>query len=328
MASRAPEPQAGTHQDAWHQQVMSPRMGFHPKGSAAEPSYGSVAGGSLEAGRQAGRALLPNGVDPVRQGQVAGSADPAPVRGREDAPIAQRRDLGAQDAALADGPSAGTGDGAGSRGATGPGATYDGTCTHTQQTSEAAPAIPPAAEPQPQTAEPSRLQLQQAAQQLAEQRSAVLQAVQERAHRAVDEQASNPFAPTQPPPSILEEHRAASWSWTRVSEVLHRGVVGPVLERMGGARFVASPSNYEHAEPAAWGTPNSATPAQSPLISPEVRSAMRVWSRRPSLLNPAPLTQDGSSSDGFPQEVVVEEVRRQVQAALQGQTQQMNALEG
>ena len=148
-------------------------MGFHPEGSAAEPNYRSVAGGSLEAGRQAGRALLPNGVDPVRQGQVAGSADPAPVRGREDAPIAQRRDLGAQDAVLADGPSVGTGDGAGSRGATGPGATHDGACTHTQQTSEAAPATPPAAEPQPQTAESSRLQLQQAAQQLAEQRRAL-----------------------------------------------------------------------------------------------------------------------------------------------------------
>ena len=61
MASRASEPQAGTHQDARHQQVMSQRMGFHPEGSAAEPSYGSVAGGPLEAGRQAGRALLPMG---------------------------------------------------------------------------------------------------------------------------------------------------------------------------------------------------------------------------------------------------------------------------
>ena len=248
MASEQP---AGRQSDAQHQQVMSPMMGLYPEGSAAEPSYGSVAAGLLEAGHQAGRVLLPNGADPVRQGQAGGSADPAPVRGWEDAPIVQWHGLGAQDAVFADGPSARTGDGAGSRGATGPGATHDGTCTHTLQTSEAAPATPPAVAAQQQTAEPSQTQLQQAAQQLAEQRGAVLRAVQERAHRAVDEQPPNLFAPDQPPPPIPKKHRATfnrgSWPRTRVSEVLHCGVVG-----MGGARFVASSADYRHAESAAW----------------------------------------------------------------------------
>ena len=68
-----------------------------------------------------------------------------------------------------------------------------------------------------------------------------------------------------------------------------------------------------------WQSPMASPPPPTPLISPEIRRAMHTWANRPFLLNPRPAAPpaNDSSSASLPQELIVDEVKRQVQLALQ-----------
>ena len=171
--------------------------------------------------------------------------------------------------------------------------------------------------------------LQQAVHQLSQQRTAVIQAVQSRAQRALQgarsehEQAAegsvfgtpgslvgSPM--TEQPAS--EDRSAGAWSVTRISEVLHRRFVAPVLEHVGGSDRAPSSSP-------AWHTPTHGV-RDPPLMEPETRRAMAAWTSQPTALTtpipapPPPLPRDDSSTGSMNQEVVLEEVRRQVQLAM------------
>ena len=113
------------------------------------------------------------------------------------------------------------------------------------------------------------------------------------------------------------QQRVPTW-WTRVSEVLQRRVVSPVMEQVQAAGVPrlgtpeASPTSVWHSQPT---TPTEAAP---PLMSPDLRQAMTSWTTRPSLLTPKPRRAVGeeSSSGSINQEAVAEEVKRQVRLAL------------
>ena len=180
--------------------------------------------------------------------------------------------------------------------------------------------------------------LQHAVQQLSQQRTAVIQAVQTRAQRALhgprveegvsaraegsvfasaESLAGSPQAVQHPE----EDRGAGSWSVARISQILHRRLVAPMLEHVGGGdRLPPSP---------VWQSPSSAT-VQEPLMSPETRQAMASWTARPTALTtpPALTTQqrDDSSDKSMSQEVIMEEVRRQVQMAMQGRDSELQAL--
>ena len=177
--------------------------------------------------------------------------------------------------------------------------------------------------------------LQSAVQQLSQQRDSVVQAVQARAQRAIhgaprgdtpsSDDGTNPFAPTTSPPPLSpgmvqssDSDGQGSWSVMRISEVLHRRFVAPMMGQSSSANVV------EHGTVAAmttpWQSPPTTTPAQTPLMSPEVRQAMSSWTAQPSLIT-RPVGQgqgqrDDSSSASLPQELILEEVRRQVQQAM------------
>ena len=139
------------------------------------------------------------------------------------------------------------------------------------------------------------------------------------------EDRGNPFAPTSDPPPLSSEisrsagtDRQGAWSVTRFSEVFHRRIVAPM---MGQTVATTSAAGEEHVATttSTWQSPTTTTPAQTPLMSPEVRQAMASWTSQPSLLaRPAAPVQghrDDSSSASLSQEQILEEVRRQVQCA-------------
>ena len=131
------------------------------------------------------------------------------------------------------------------------------------------------------------------------------------------EHGQRPELPDLPGSPERQGQRAPTW-WTRVSEVLQRRVVSPVLEQVQSAGVPrlstaeASPTSVWHSQPA---TP---TEHAQPLMSHDLRQAMTSWTSRPSLLTPRPRRTAGeeSSSGSINQEAVAEEVKRQVQLAL------------
>ena len=117
-----------------------------------------------------------------------------------------------------------------------------------------------------------------------------------------------------------DEHpSAARPAWfARVSEVIQRRVVTPVMEQVNSAgrgsrqlQAEASPQSVWHSQPAI------PTTHGRPLMPQDVRQAMSAWTSRPSLLTPRPRQQaEESSNASLSQEVIMEEVRKQVKAAL------------
>ena len=311
------------------QQVMSPMMGAIPEGSEAEPNYGATdVGVCVPMSRGQSQPALPNGVVPLGVGQCA-DPESASVRGSQEPLIAQGARASSGSFATLALDEAGT-----SRALV-----FTGLGARDARPTEALTA---AAEPQqgqhhmshtatvaqPQQA-PETTQLPepvlQAVRQLAEQQQAVAEAVQGRAH------AGQRQVPQEPPPPLPDglrrEGSSGAWgTWTRVSEVLHRRVVSPVMEQVGVSRTVAS----SPAQSQPWQTPTASPSPQTPLMSPEIRRAMQSWASRPSLLNPRPppAHRDDSSSGSLPQEVIVEEVRRQVQLALHERDKELEALKG
>ena len=116
--------------------------------------------------------------------------------------------------------------------------------------------------------------------------------------------------------------------FTRMSEVIQRRVVAPVMEQVqtaGRGRTLqspgASPQSVWHSQPSQPTTPTA------PLMPQEVRQAMSSWTARPSLLTPRPRRQAEESSNGsISQEVVMEEVRKQAKAALDERESEMKRL--
>ena len=183
--------------------------------------------------------------------------------------------------------------------------------------------------------------LQHAVQQLSQQRTAVIQAVQNRAQRALhgpraeeplgQRVESSVFASDESltgSPQVgrpgAEERPGGSWSVTRISEVLHRRIVAPVLEHVGGGdrQQVPASSPTFHSP--------TGTVAQDSLMTPETRRAMANWTARPTAITspvaPAAPMRDDSSDRSMNQEVIMEEVRRQVQMAMQGRDSELQAL--
>ena len=181
--------------------------------------------------------------------------------------------------------------------------------------------------------------LQSAVQQLSQQRSAVIQAVQNRAQRALQGRRSEEtvndgaiFASSESlvgSPQVTSdveregERSSGTWSVTRISEVLHRRIVAPMM----GQGPIPSPPQ----PPSSWQSPLNASGRQEqPLMSPESRRAMAAWTARPSLLTSpaAPENQqnDDSSAASVNHELVMEEVRKQVQLAMQGRDAELQAL--
>ena len=173
--------------------------------------------------------------------------------------------------------------------------------------------------------------LQQAVQQLSQQRAAVVQAVQTRAQRALhsvrgEDLFSSAESLVGSPPAALSQEdgprEASSWSVTRISEVLHRRLVAPVLGHVGGADRVMASSPP-------WQSPvNDNTGTQS-LMSPETRQAMASWTAQPTPLT-LPVAEraprDDSSAGSVNREAVMEEVKRQVQLAMQSRDMEVRTL--
>ncbi|OLP84473.1 Transposon Ty1-NL2 Gag-Pol polyprotein [Symbiodinium microadriaticum] len=205
------------------------------------------------------------------------------------------------------------------------------------------PTAPPIAQPLQTGAMTSPMRerlpppLQHAVHQLSQQRTAVIQAVQTRAQRAISgarrnessgaegsvfgtpgSLAGSPMAPQQEP----GEQMGGGWSVTRISEVLHRRLVAPVLEHVGGQERTPAASPVSHASTYATG--------QEPLMSPETRRAMAEWTAQATSLTPAapapPLPRDDSSAGIMSQEIVKEEVKRQVQLAMAGRDSELREL--
>ena len=123
-------------------------------------------------------------------------------------------------------------------------AQHEGQCTTQQSASTSTPR------------ERLRPPLQQAVQQLSQQRTAVIQAVQNRAQRAlqgarmdegagtyVEEDFQSMAGSPQATPFQEGDHGGGAWSVTRISEVLHRRLVAPVLEHVGAAGNQPGPSS-------------------------------------------------------------------------------------
>ncbi|CAE7249757.1 RE1, partial [Symbiodinium natans] len=90
----------------------------------------------------------------------------------------------------------------------------------------------------------------------------------------------------------------------------------------------------EQASPPEWQSIHGSPSEGTPLMSPEVGQAMQTWTERRTLLTPGPrmfqqgASRDDSSSGSIPQEVIMDEVRRQVQMALQTRDEEMRLLRG
>ena len=302
------------------------------EGEAAGPSYGAAG----DRGGDRAQSALPNGV-PLRLQNVG-----VRPRASDDAASVTAEH--------------------GDTGMTGPGATItsnrDGSGLGGQQQEQPqAPQQPqqpsppqqatPAARPRqtqeaanpPPRVEPHELQAlrQQDAATVPQPTEALADAVQSRAHESVVRrelvqevhvQQVEPIYGHHVHESDAEARGTTRPAWfTRMSEVIQRRVVGPVLEQVQAGRGrglqspEGSPNSVWHSQPSQPGTPTV------PLMSQEMRQAMTSWTARPSLLTAAPRRPAEESSNGsISQEVVMEEVKRQVKAALDERESEMKRL--
>ena len=339
-----PRPEAFVPQQVMSAQVARGAETAVLEGETRGPDYGAVSDGGVRA-----RNSLPNGVIPERGSHQEGVSSAATVQ---------------RSSSLSNGganPSVETGMGA----ATGHGTTRDpnGTTAATQspvstttqermqlqqQQQQPVPRQPVPVQPprEGQVASSGNLyagqpmipqQLQTAVQQLSQQRASVVQAVQERASRALHGRSQEPgqtMSPSTPrafstvvgeQSEVMEPSgRQGLWSVTRISEVLHRRVVAPVMEHVVGPQASSTSST--------WQSPTAlTTPAQTPLMSPEVRQAMADWTAQSTTLTPrrppAPAVRDDAgSSASISQEQIMEEVKKQVQIAMAGRDTEVKDL--
>ena len=169
------------------------------------------------------------------------------------------------------------------------------------------------------------LEATRAMSQLASQRTALVQALQQRAARASSafavlegegEGSNGTHSATEP---RLDEHGEEVVWYSRLQGFLRRRVVEPVREQVEHLR--RSPLNPS--PQSAW---HSASPAPSePLMDPQIRRAMREWTEAGSSLLPG--HSRPTPPDGITEEDVQHEVRRQVAAALENRDQQVRELQ-
>ena len=122
--------------------------------------------------------------------------------------------------------------------------------------------------------------------------------------------------------------QGATWGFSQTGQAFYRRVIAPVLEQAGVVKAPppkALPSSFAKSSAPGIGA------SGAPLMPPGVQQAMRAWTARPSLLTPRPFAppqqMDGTSSGSSGhQEMVAEEVRRQVQGALQARDAHVKAL--
>ncbi|CAE6949120.1 GIP [Symbiodinium sp. CCMP2592] len=123
--------------------------------------------------------------------------------------------------------------------------------------------------------------------------------------------------------SLPDERNNGFWSVTRISEVLHRRLVAPLLEHVQG------PERGPQASPT-WRSPTSAQATEPPLMSPETRRAMAEWTAQQTSLTTSvpepPPMRDDSSAGSMSRELVMEDVRRQVQIAMRTRDAELQAL--
>ena len=128
----------------------------------------------------------------------------------------------------------------------------------------------------------------------------------------------------------VRAQQEATWGFSRTGQAFYRRVIAPVLEQAGVVKAQAPPPRSLPQPIAKSPSMNQGAPG-GPLMPPNVQQAMRAWTARPSLLTPRPpipqRSHDAvSSSSSGHQEMVAEEVRRQVQGALQARDASMRAL--
>eukprot|EP00439_Symbiodinium_sp_Y106_P044585 s732_g5.t1 len=114
--------------------------------------------------------------------------------------------------------------------------------------------------------------------------------------------------------------RPTAW-FARVTEVLQRRVVNPVLEQVNATGMGRVMTQPEASPATAWYSQPVTPSGPGQLMSPEVRQAMSAWTARTSAITPrrpeAPQpNQEESSNASLTQEVMMEEVRKQVRLAL------------
>ena len=165
------------------------------------------------------------------------------------------------------------------------------------------------------------VEAQRAMAQLANQRAALVQALQTRARGTseVGESHEHVVSATMGAGSQEGSHdngEEVVW-YSRLQGFLRRRVVEPVREQMETLRRgtpSASPQTTWFGSP---------LPASDPLMSPTTRRAMQEWTERPSALHPGP--QDMRTT-GLSEEDIQGEVRRQVQSVMTDRDQQMQVL--
>ncbi|CAE7395925.1 GIP [Symbiodinium natans] len=165
----------------------------------------------------------------------------------------------------------------------------------------------------------------QAMAQLDEQRSALVSAVQLRARRMVQMAGYDPEGGERLPEEVSEEHMV--WH-ERLRGLFRRRAVEPMRETAQIVRTRTTPMS----SPASWYSQQ--TPHAEPsgptgsLLDPMTRQAMSEWTQRTSLIQPGPTgAPSQSSGDSVSPEAVQEEVRKQVQLALQGRDQRVQQLQ-
>ena len=139
-------------------------------------------------------------------------------------------------------------------------------------------------------------------------------------HREVHVQQVDVPGEGHPHPSAEQgQSRTPAW-WARMSEVLQRRVVSPMMEQVHSAGVGRAPHNPDASPTSVWHSqPSSPTDGGPQLIPQDLRQAMTSWTARPSLITPRPrrtVPAEDSSNASVNQEAVMEEVKRQVKLAL------------
>ena len=157
--------------------------------------------------------------------------------------------------------------------------------------------------------------------QLSSQRTALVQALQQRASRSSfqDEGLRDQAVPSGEPLPSEGANEEVVW-YSRLQGFLRRRVVEPVREQVENLRRsspITSPQS----------TWISAPSSPDQILEPSVRQAMQRWTEQRAPLLDRPLQPEGPSGEGLSESAVQEEVRRQAQGALQRRDQHVQALQ-
>ena len=157
--------------------------------------------------------------------------------------------------------------------------------------------------------------------QLASQRTALVQALQQRASRAPPQGEDFHDQGEVREDTLQGEGADEEVVWySRLQGFLHRRVVEPVREQVENLRRsspIASPQSM-------WMSAHS-SPDQ--LLRPPVRQAMQRWTDQRTPLLDRPHPQEGLQGEALSERAVQEDFRRQVQSALQRRDQHVQELQ-